>query len=162
MSKKVNILKKKYSFEPESNQRPKDVWSWYTTVLRSTNWAIEGGYQFYVFKIFKLSCFRYFVLRKDGTRQIWFLNAKELYLERRGIIFYDNKMLFIHSWRQRHFKLYVIGVFNFYTVNGFDFKLFKNNFSNIIKVANVSRFDVRNFLNCILNLFILSNELNVD
>ncbi len=99
----------------------------------------------FVFKIFKLSCFRYFVLRKDGTRHIWFFNAKECALERRGIIFYDSNMLFIHSWRQRHFKLYVIGVFNFYTVNGFDFKLFKNNFSNIIKVANVSRFDVTNF-----------------
>jgi hypothetical protein len=118
----------------------------------------------FVFRIFKLNCFRYFVLGKEGTRHIWFLNAKEcaLYLERRGIIFYDSNMLFIHSWRQRHFKLYVIGVLNFYIVNGFDFKLFKNNFSNIIKVANVSRFDVTNFLNCILNLFILSNELNVD
>ena len=33
--------KKKYSFEPDSNQRPKD-YNITTTVLRSTNWAIEG------------------------------------------------------------------------------------------------------------------------
>ena len=31
----------KYSFEPDLNQRPKDS-KWSTTVLRSTNWAIEG------------------------------------------------------------------------------------------------------------------------
>ena len=34
---------KKYSFEPESNQRPKDICiPDPTTVLRSTNWAFEG------------------------------------------------------------------------------------------------------------------------
>ena len=33
--------KKKNSFEPDSNQRPKDVFIT-STVLRSTNWAIEG------------------------------------------------------------------------------------------------------------------------
>ena len=33
--------KKKLSFEPDSNQRPKDDMLT-TTVLRSTNWAIEG------------------------------------------------------------------------------------------------------------------------
>ena len=39
-TKKVNG-KKKNSFEPDSNQRPKDDFIT-TTVLRSTNWAIEG------------------------------------------------------------------------------------------------------------------------
>ena len=33
--------RRKYSFEPDSNQRPKD-YNVTTTVLRSTNWAIEG------------------------------------------------------------------------------------------------------------------------
>ena len=33
--------KKKNSFEPDSNQRPKDAFIT-STVLRSTNWAIEG------------------------------------------------------------------------------------------------------------------------
>ena len=33
--------KKKNSFEPDSNQRPKDDFI-NSTVLRSTNWAIEG------------------------------------------------------------------------------------------------------------------------
>ena len=37
--KKVNG--KKNSFEPDSNQRPKDDFIT-STVLRSTNWAIEG------------------------------------------------------------------------------------------------------------------------
>ena len=53
MSMQLNILgkftekglerkkKRKYSFEPDSNQRPKD-YNVTTTVLRSTNWAIEG------------------------------------------------------------------------------------------------------------------------
>ena len=30
------------SFEPDSNQRPKDDFM-HSTVLRSTNWAIEGN-----------------------------------------------------------------------------------------------------------------------
>ena len=34
--------KKKKSFEPDSNQRPKDDYI-NSTVLRSTNWAIEGA-----------------------------------------------------------------------------------------------------------------------
>ena len=34
--------KKNLSFEPESNQRPKDIIA-HSTVLRSTNWAIEGS-----------------------------------------------------------------------------------------------------------------------
>ena len=53
MSMQLNVLgkftekglerkkKRKYSFEPDSNQRPKD-YNVTTTVLRSTNWAIEG------------------------------------------------------------------------------------------------------------------------
>ena len=36
-----NKKKRKYSFEPDSNQRPKD-YNVTATVLRSTNWAIEG------------------------------------------------------------------------------------------------------------------------
>ena len=35
------VKKVKDSFEPDSNQRPKDV-NYASTVLRSTNWAIEG------------------------------------------------------------------------------------------------------------------------
>ena len=35
------VNKEKDSFEPDSNQRPKDINS-SSTVLRSTNWAIEG------------------------------------------------------------------------------------------------------------------------
>ena len=35
------VNKVKDSFEPDSNQRPKDV-NYFSTVLRSTNWAIEG------------------------------------------------------------------------------------------------------------------------
>ena len=35
------ITEKKNSFEPDSNQRPKDDFIT-STVLRSTNWAIEG------------------------------------------------------------------------------------------------------------------------
>ena len=38
---KKKKLTTKISFEPDSNQRPKDTFS-YSTVLRSTNWAIEG------------------------------------------------------------------------------------------------------------------------
>ena len=34
--------RKKKSFEPDSNQRPKDN-NLHSTVLRSTNWAIEGA-----------------------------------------------------------------------------------------------------------------------
>ena len=34
--------KEKKSFEPDSNQRPKDD-NINSTVLRSTNWAIEGA-----------------------------------------------------------------------------------------------------------------------
>ena len=36
---------KSLSFEPELNQRPKDTCHWQPTVLRSTNWAIEGSRQ---------------------------------------------------------------------------------------------------------------------
>ena len=36
-----NKKKRKYSFGPDSNQRPKD-YNVTATVLRSTNWAIEG------------------------------------------------------------------------------------------------------------------------
>ena len=36
------MAKKKKSFEPDSNQRPKDD-NINSTVLRSTNWAIEGA-----------------------------------------------------------------------------------------------------------------------
>ena len=35
------IDKVKDSLEPDSNQRPKDI-NYASTVLRSTNWAIEG------------------------------------------------------------------------------------------------------------------------
>ena len=35
------VNKVKDSFEPDSNQRPKDI-NYASTVLRSTNWAIEG------------------------------------------------------------------------------------------------------------------------
>ena len=35
------MAKVKDSFEPHSNQRPKDI-NYTSTVLRSTNWAIEG------------------------------------------------------------------------------------------------------------------------
>ena len=35
------VNKVKDSFEPDSNQRPKDI-IYASTVLRSTNWAIEG------------------------------------------------------------------------------------------------------------------------
>ena len=41
MIKKHLIKKKKVSFEPDLNQRPKDI-DFTSTVLRSTNWAIEG------------------------------------------------------------------------------------------------------------------------
>ena len=35
------MAKVKDSFEPDSKQRPKDI-NYTSTVLRSTNWAIEG------------------------------------------------------------------------------------------------------------------------
>ena len=41
--------KKKKSFEPDSNQRPKDD-NINSTVLRSTNWAIEGATSIYMEK----------------------------------------------------------------------------------------------------------------
>ena len=42
-------VRKLLSFEPDSNQRPKDA-NLTSTVLRSTNWAIEGhSYNYKVF-----------------------------------------------------------------------------------------------------------------
>jgi hypothetical protein len=42
MEKSSKVLGKKFSLEPESNQWPKDLCNITSTVLRSTNWAIEG------------------------------------------------------------------------------------------------------------------------
>ena len=43
------VNKVKDSFEPDSNQRPKDINN-ASTVLRSTNWAIEGRLMIFEFK----------------------------------------------------------------------------------------------------------------
>ena len=56
------VNKVKDSFEPESNQRPKDV-NYASTVLRSTNWAIEG------------TLMKWIVLREELT--LWKTNEIE-------------------------------------------------------------------------------------
>ena len=48
----ISISFRKMSFEPDLNQRPKDICHLSCTVLRSTNWAIEGDTALFATGIF--------------------------------------------------------------------------------------------------------------
>ena len=67
---KKKIVLEKTSFEPDLNQRPKDIIA-NSTVLRSTNWAIEGT----TLSIMKHYLFQYKARMETVARSKFHLNS---------------------------------------------------------------------------------------